>query len=510
MPGWFRRLLSPASLITCALLAGALPAGTSAAPNRTGAFTARRAAPQESSGSLSPGEAPSTGEGGARERRRRRRGEREGLQTSSAEAPSEGRARPRRGGRGGRCRLSVQLSSPRVIAGEQVTLTGALLCPGAAIPTGGAVSVFERGRPHAAATRTEVGAAAIAGDGAFHLTTPALEHNSVFLVRLAGAHGARAAVKVAPSITLVGPTAGAQPTARGGARLRGSGRLAFSGTVTPAAAGTRVALQRRYTATGEPWRTVAFAHTDANGSFSVAHGFRTAGSVEVRAVARPPGDVAGTSNPLTYVIEQAQNPQLTIHASADPVSPGESLTISGVAAGWAGHQVTLLARTAGRPFTIASTTTADAGGAYSFTVAPLASTSYRAVAGAASATLFEGVRDVLTAALSTSGPGSPPSPAAGVGTEATIEVGEELVFSGTLTGAAAGQAVYLQRELPSGVQFHTVASTTVDATSAYAFTYAFDAPGTWVMRVKVPAGPQSLASASATFTIHVERPAPGP
>ncbi len=510
MPGWFRRLLSPASLVTCALLAGGLPACVSAAPNRTGASIARHADTQlEAPASGSPGEAP---EESARERRARRRAEREGSQPSGGGAPREARVHPRReagtGGRGGRCRLSVQPSSTRVTAGEQVTLTGTLLCPGAAIPSGAAATVSERGRPHSAAARAEVGAAAIASDGAFKLTTPALMHNTVFLVRLAGARGARAAVKVAPLVTLTGPSGAAQPAKRGRARLDASGRLTFLGTVTPAAAGTRVALQRRYAA-DEPWRTVAFGHVDANGDFSLLHGFRAAGSIEVRVVSRPRGDVAGASDPLTYTIEQTQNPLLTIDSSANPVAPGGSVTISGV--GPAGDQVTLLARTAGHPFTAVSTTASDAGGAYSFTVAPLASTDYRAVAAhAASTTLHEGVRDVLTAAVSATAPADPSAPESDLGTEATIEAGSALTFFGTLTGAAAGQRVYLQREQPSGVRFHTVAATTVDTSSAYALTYAFDAPGTWVMRVKVPAGPQSLGSASAAFTIHVERAASEP
>jgi hypothetical protein len=188
------------------------------------------------------------------------------------------------------------------------------------------------------------------------------------------------------------------------------------------------------------------------------------------------------------------------------------VTISGVAAGAAGHEVTLLERTVGHPFAPVSTTATDAGGAYSFATAPLESTSYRVVeAGALSSVLFEGVRDVLTAAISTAGATGLSSPPAGAAiTEATIEPGDQVTFAGGVSGAVAGRAVYLQRESSSGLSFHTVSSTSVDASSAYAFTYTFDAPGTWVMRVKVPAGPRSLGSASPPFTIHVARPATGP
>ena len=92
------------------------------------------------------------------------------------------------------------------------------------------------------------------------------------------------------------------------------------------------------------------------------------------------------------------------------------MTISGTALGAGAQQLTLLGRTARGRFAPIAQTVADAGGAYSFTTAPLENTSYRVIdADAASTVLFVGVRDLLTVAIE---PGSSSS------AEASLQAGE--------------------------------------------------------------------------------------
>ena len=488
-----------ATLFGAALLACALAPAVEAQPARSSAFAARRSTGPEA------GEAPlAEGERGALRRARRHAnseapgGEAPGIEAPRLPHPHRERASAPRAGRRGGCRLSLQASATRVSAGETVTLDGALSCRTGASALGGSVSVLERERPHGAAGLSDVGAAGIAADGTFQITTPPLVHSGLFLVRLPGAHGARVAVKVAPLVTLSGPSGGSQ-LARAGGSSHGAAapgtKLTFSGTVTPAAAGTRVALQRMYATAGEQWHTIAFAHIAADGSFTVSHGFRTPGEVEVRVVARSRGEVPGASEALAYEIVQPQNPHLTIAASADPLSAGQSVTISGTALGAGEQQLTLVARTARGKFAPVAQTVADAGGAYSFTTAPLENTSYRVIdADAASTVLFIGVRDPLTLAIE---PGSISS------AEASLQAGESLTFSGALSGAPAGRTIDLQRESSSGFGFRTVQSTTADGSGAFTLTHAFATPGTWAMRLRAPADSNTLASTSGEITVHV-------
>ena len=70
------------------------------------------------------------------------------------------------------------------------------------------------------------------------------------------------------------------------------------------------------------------------------------GDANLRVIVRSDGvNIPSESNVLTYEVSQAQNPQLTIEASSDPISFGQSVTISGVTTVVAGQPMTLLART---------------------------------------------------------------------------------------------------------------------------------------------------------------------
>ena len=260
--------------------------------------------------------------------------------------------------------------------------------------------------------------------------------------------------------------------------------------MSPQDGGARVALQVAYAASGEAWRTVAFAHVEEDGTYSVAHGFHTAGQASVRVLIHSKGQMAlAASEPLAYEVVQAQNPKLTILASADPVTYGSPVTISGVAADAANQTITLLADSSAGSFTAVATTTSDAGGNYSFPQAPQQNTRYRVSDSATKSTvLFEGVKRALTLDPTT----------------ATAQAAQLLTLTGTLTPAAAGAPLYLERQNPSGIGFHIIATGTVNADAAtYSIAHAFANVGTYVMRVKAPSAQGNEPSTSEQFTVVV-------
>ena len=237
------------------------------------------------------------------------------------------------------CRPTLKASADHVLAGETVTLTGTLGCGGVQAATGQQVTISEteRGIGSAASAAPSALSATPAADGSFEVLTPALQHTTVFHVKL-GKRGARAVVKVAPSVTLNAPasatlsstvapvapsstpagattstpgTAGEPPApaAHGDTRTR----VTFTGAVTPAEPGSRVALQVAYGTEG--WHTVSLARVAADGSYALAHRFRKAGDANVRVIAHMHGhNVNGVSPTLAY----------EVGASAGDVSPTAS------------------------------------------------------------------------------------------------------------------------------------------------------------------------------------------
>jgi hypothetical protein len=192
------------------------------------------------------------------------------------------------------------------------------------------------------------------------------------------------------------------------------------------------------------------------------------------------------------VISQPQNPALTISASADPISFGQSVTLSGVAAGAGGKPVSLLARTPGAAFAPVATGTTAAGGQYSFTVMPLRNTAYQVTVGATkSAVLFEGVKYVLTA-----------TPAA-----TTVQAGQPVIFSGTVSPLHAGHVIYIERQTLSGLSYHVVEVGTVSAAGTYSVSHAFLSPGVMKLRVKIPGDPENQGVSSTPVEVTIT-PAP--
>lgn len=392
----------------------------------------------------------------------------------------------------GGCHVSVNATSRRITAGETVSLSGKLACPTSASVANQPITVYQAQGGASASGRSIAGTAITQADGSYQLTPAAFTTNTVFFARSQRAHGAHTAVKVAPAVTLDGPPTVAQlaTAARGYAHSATRNRATFTGTVSPTDTGALVALQVEYSASGEHWRPVAFGQVGPGGSYSITHGFRTPGLASVRVVVHPRGHgkVAAASEPLSYVISQAQNPRLTIDTSADPISYGQSVTISGVAAGVANHPVTLLARTPGGAFAVVATSTTDASGGYDFTQSPLQSTSYRVtVATTMSTVLFEGVKFLLSPA---------PEPS-------TAEAGQALTFTGTVAPLHAGQVVRLERRNPAGIGYSVVDTGTVNAESTYSITYTAHTVGSYTLRIKVPAGSGNQSSASEPFSVEV-------
>jgi hypothetical protein len=387
------------------------------------------------------------------------------------------------------CRVSLEASSTRVTAGEAVTLSGALVCPTSTSAADQQLPVFERAGSTADDSFGAAETVTTEADGSFQLTPGPLQASTVFQIR-DGRHRARVAVRVAPEVTISAlPTAAQASSTSGQTHSLKRVRTTFTGTVNPAVTGALVALQLAYAATGERWHSVAYARVAADGSYSIAHTFRTAGEVSVRAIVHLGAHyAAAASEPLSYEVPQPQNPQLSIQTSADPLVAGQPLTISGVAAGGAPQPLTLFAQTDGGSFVEVAKTTSEADGDYVFTQMPEQSTYYRVSdASAESTVLFEGVSFSL--ALT-------PAPA-------TIQLGQLLTLSGTLTPAPAGQPVDLESEYTNGVRFHVIAVGAVGVESEYTIAHAFEHAGTALLRVTAPGDGEHQAISGAPFTITV-------
>lgn len=389
----------------------------------------------------------------------------------------------------GRCEVNINVAPRQITAGDSVVIFGRLRCQGRAQGVADrTVTLLERtsmtgGFGAVQTTSTDSG-------GFYEFTVTGVQNNSTFYVRAHGAASGRRTVDAAALVTLNGPPEGTQ-------LLTGSAnKVTFTGTVSPADAGARVVLQRQNAITGNEWHRIDFGRVSLTGTFSITHRFVVPGDANIRVLVRARRlNIPSPSNVLTYEISQAQNPGFTIQASADPISAGQSVIISGTVAGAAKMPVTLLTHTARQHgFAPVSEVTAEADGNYTFPAqAPINSTFYEVKgAGKTSAVLYEGVKDVLTdAAVS----------------QSTIQAGGSLTFTGAVSPEHAGHVIYLERHNASGVGFHVVELSTVLPGSTYSISHIVYDPGTKVFRVKIPGGPENEGAASSPFTIDVT-PAP--
>jgi hypothetical protein len=393
----------------------------------------------------------------------------------------------------GRCRINIESFTPLVTAGDQIEIKGSLACRHANAG-GQPVELYAHvagtaGYVPVQSTTTEMSATETTSS--YKFTTPAESTNTSFYVSSDGAQSGRRRLRVAAQVTLSGPPEGTQ------IETGAPHKETFTGTVNPAAAdvGARVILQRQDAASGDEWHRIGIGYVLAGGTFTIKHTFRVPGDASIRALVRSDGlNIPSPSNELEYDISQAQNPSLTIASSADPISYGQPVMISGVLAGATTPQtVTLEARTVRqRGFAPVAEVSTGSGGAYSFPAqTPVNNTLYRVKgAGQKSAVLYEGVKDVLTAEVSAS----------------TVQAGQTLEFKGTVTPEHNGHVVYLERENAGGTGFHVVQKGYVLG-STYSIVHQFSVPGTKVYRIDFPGGPENGRAVSQPFTIQVT-PAP--
>ena len=395
----------------------------------------------------------------------------------------------------------------RITAGEPVTIFGRLVCRGRANAADQVVRLFQYvpgtpGFTYVQSTTTDA-----QGFYQFQNADGVVETNRIWHVRSHGAESANRGVRVAAQVTLNGPPEGTQI-------LTGvANRVTFTGTVTPADVGARVILQRQNALTGNEWRRIDSGVVEAGGGFSITHTFVVPGDANLRVLVRSQGrNVASPSDVLSYEISQAQNPALTVNASADPIVYGQSVTLSGVLAEGANVPVTLLARTVHtRGFAPVAQVTTNASGSYSFPAqSPVNSTFYRVDASVpcppaptpmgvscthiddvVSAVLFEDVRDVLTAQVSAT----------------TVLEGQTLTFTGSVAPSRPGHVIYLERQNASTHEFHVVQVSTLSPESTFSIPYQVYSTGTDVFRVHIPGGPDNGGAVSQPFTIQVN-PAP--
>jgi hypothetical protein len=309
--------------------------------------------------------------------------------------------------------------------------------------------------------------------------------NREWYVQSLGARSRTVRERVYSLVTLNGP-------ANGSNLLTGPAHaVTFTGTVSPATVGDAVLLQRQNAATGgDDWNTIDRGRVAGGGTFSITHKFVNPGDANIRVLVRHTSrSLASPSNVLEYAIDQAQNPALTIAASADPLTYGQPVVMSGVLAGGASQPVTLLAHVRDQGFAPVAQSTTDASGNYVFPAqTPVFSTFYKVTGGGkSSAIVFVGVKDALTATVSAT----------------NVPAGQTLTFSGSVAPDKTGHVIYLQRQNATGGDFHTVQVATVGTGSVYSIVHRVFDPGTKVFRVMIPGGPDNQGAASQPFTITV-------
>jgi phage protein U len=385
----------------------------------------------------------------------------------------------------GRCSVNINAAPHEITAGETVVVFGQLRCQHRAVIPAAGQTVTLLGRASTSFGFHAVQSTTTDAQGFYEFIVPNVQSNAVVYVRAHRATSGHTTVRVAAQVTLSGPPEGTQ-------LLTGSpNKVTFTGSVSPGDTGALVVLQRQNAATGNEWHRIGLGLLAPDGSFLVTHTFRDPGDANLRVLVRSERrNIPSTSNVLNYAVSQTENPALTIAASADPITFGQSVTISGVLAGGAREPVTLEARTARQlGFAAISEVTTDAAGSYTFPAqSPIQSTFYE-VKGAHShsAVLFETVKDLLTAAVS----------------QTTVQAGDKLTFSGVVAPDHTGHVIYLERQNASGTGFHVVQVETVGAGSSYAIVHTVYDTGTKVFEIRIPGGPENGGATSQPFTIEV-------
>jgi len=385
------------------------------------------------------------------------------------------------------CRVSLAAEPRTITSGESAQLFGQLRCLSGS--TEGQTVILWGHTP--GLPFKEVGKPVTGAAGFYSMIQSGITMDTIFYARVLGARSANRAVRVAPVVTFAGPPEGTQ------LKTGLKNKVTFTGTVNPADVGAPVVLQREASSSVEEWRSIERGAVGPGGIYALTHAFAVPGQdANLRVIVPKHGTftVHGVSNVLSYEITQAENKNLTIHSSTDPIPYGATTTISGILAGGAGKTVTLMSHTLpGHVFLPVTSTPANGSGEYKFPVAPLASTDYQ-VSGAnvsgktiRSAVLFQGVKYLLTANASGK----------------TVQSGQSLTFSGTVTPGNLGKVVYLERENLFGGGFHVTDVGTVTLASTYSITHFIFGSGKAVFRVKVPGDPSNQSVASTTFPVDI-------
>ncbi|MGA2805947.1 MAG: hypothetical protein ABSF89_16420 [Acidimicrobiales bacterium] len=277
--------------------------------------------------------------------------------------------------------------------------------------------------------------------------------------------------------------------------------LTFSGAVYPNVhAGETVFLQEQTAVTGDGWSTIDQGVIDTSSSYAIRRSFLQPGLFELRTLLG--GDkrnMAASSDPVTVVIQQAENPAFTINTSEPTIDIGQSVTISGVlydtgsiTVPLPATSVSLWGHTAGGTYVRIASTITGSDGSFSFTQTPSLNETYQVRTTFLppprrnTAQLFEGVGDVVSLAASST----------------TAMVGGTVNLTGTVTPNKAGHVVYLER-LGSDTRFRIVMTGVVATGSTYSFTWTFGSAGTKVFRVLVTGGEANIGGVSPTVTVAV-------
>ena len=89
----------------------------------------------------------------------------------------------------------------------------------------------------------------------------------------------------------------------------------------------------------------------------------------------------------------------------------------------------------------------------------------------------------------------------------SVNSGQPVTFTGSVTPDKAGDVVYLQRQGTDG-DWHTVGVSVVKPDSTFRFVRTFGAAGAKTFRARIPGDPENVGGASAPVTVTVTVPPP--
>jgi hypothetical protein len=192
------------------------------------------------------------------------------------------------------------------------------------------------------------------------------------------------------------------------------------------------------------------------------------------------------------------NQHLTIGAAPNPVPAGDGVLIYGQLQGSdpAGQTIALYHHLigSGRGYTLVGTTTTDSHGFYEFTRAEgVVETNrnwfVRGPDAAHSRTLHEHAVALLSASASTT----------------STDTRHPITFTGTVTPNHAGARVFLQTQIGSSDDWHTLGSARLDESSNYRLSYRWRRPGERDVRVVFRGDAENLAGVSDPITIDIQQ-----